>query len=508
MSQQTETNGRSKNSAALPEALTAANARKLGNEMRTHEGSLELFHQCIQLHKASLVGLVSVGILMVPVAKRIGEAINKAIEQHDYPDAAQAIDYLDFETRVSQHIGPEASLLHLGRSRQDLLSTYSRLFLRSRVIEVMQQLTSSRGKLLDLASKHVETVVPTFTHGVPAQPTTFGHYLLSYGGALERSQERLSQSYNRLNVSPYGVAVGTTSSFLLDRHVLASMLAFDDIIENSYDANHVAPIDLAQDVVAPLTTLALAIGMVTQDLTTYQSTAYPWLTTAAPGFTGISSCMPQKRNPRILEYIREAASEIVAASHGATIMAHNGTSGLVDVRETFQRLPLTPTVEMLKLFDALMDSVRIDSERALYQVSHDYSTITELADELFITCQVPFRTGHEFASKLVDYGRNQRIGTTEIGYLEASAIYNEIAGQEFPMTEDQFLVSLDPTCLVKRRRGVGGPQKAEVLRTLQESRKRLAKDSLSVQQLVERLDEADSALNREFTSIVCCGPVF
>jgi argininosuccinate lyase len=314
----------------------------------------------------------------------------------------------------------------------------------------MQQLTHSRGKLLDLASQHVETVVPTFTHGVPAQPTTFGHYLLAYGGALERSQERLSQSYRRLNTSPYGVAVGTTSSFPLDRHALASMLAFDSIVVNSFDANHIAPIDLMQDVVAPLTTLALEIGMLTQDMTTYQSTAYPWLTTAAPGFTGVSSTMPQKRNPRILEYMRETASEIVASSHMATIMAHNGTFGLVDVRETWQRLPLRSTIDLLQLFDALMDSVRIDAERALCQVSHDYSTVTELVDVLFITCRVPFRTGHEFASKLVDYGRSQRMGTTEIDYLKASTIYHEIAGEEFPMTEDQFLDSLNPTCLVQR----------------------------------------------------------
>ena len=493
--------GNSNAQAQLPAESSGFDVKEFDDDMRMHEGSLELFNLCTKLHKASLITLRNTGILDVGNAKCIAEALERAAAEHDRPGAAASIDYLDFEKRMAYFIGPEASLLHLGRSRQDLLSAYHRLMLRNRTLSIMQHLIHSRRKLLQLASQHTATVIPMFTHGVPAQPTTFGHYLLGYAGALERSQERLFQTYGRLNISPYGVAVGTTSSFPIDRVGLAWLLGFDGVIENSFDANHVASVDVTQDVISPLTTLALHVGSIAQDMTTVQATAHPWLATAAPGFTGVSSIMPQKRNPRILEYIRETASEIVSGSHMATIMAHNTTSGLTDVRETFQKLPLNAAIELLELFSILMDSVRIDAEQAMYQVSQDYSTITEVVDVLYSTCRVPFRKGHNFASRLVDYGRCQHIGAPDIGYVKAAEIYLEVTGDVFPMTEDQLRGCLDPAQLVQHRRGRGGPQKEEALRMLIDSKKRLDRDAASLQRLLDGLREADVALHTQFTSL-------
>ena len=501
------TNGISNGVTSHKPYTTSRGARNRGSidldsDMRMHEGSRELFDLCTQLHKASLLDLAHVGLVDIGTAKRIAGAIAKVTADHDCPEAAISLDYLDFESRMAELIGSEASLLHLGRSRQDLLSTYNRQTLRIRTLAIMEALNKCRHKILDVATKHAEAVVPMYTHGVPAQPTTFGHYLLAYAEAFERTYERLLTSYRSVNLSPFGTAVGGASSFPLDRHYLASLLGFDGVVENSFGANHVASVDAIQDATSPLTVLALHVGTIAQDMTAVQATVHPWLSTATPGYVGPSSTMPQKRNPRILEYIRECASEVFAGNHTASIITHNCMSGLTDTRETFSKLPLKLAVEMLGLCGELFDSVDIDKEQALYQVTHDYSTVTQIADVLFSTYKVPFRIGHHFASRLVDLGRSKSVGPTEIGYDSVKNIYSQVANNVFPMTKEEFSDCLCPTKVVQSRKGFGGPQITEVSRMLLERKQTLKRDDCILHESIDRLEQADSKLNEDFNALV------
>ncbi len=472
------------------------------SDMRMHQGSLELFDFTVQLHKASLLDVLHVGLIDQECAGRIAGAISTVVETHDRPADAESLDYLDFESRMTQVIGSEASLLHLGRSRQDLLSTYNRQTLRVRTLAVMNWLNITRHKILQKAEEHAETVIPMYTHGVPAQPTTFGHYLLAYAEAFGGIYERLCQSYSRVNLCPFGAAVGSTSKFPLDRHYLATLLAFDGVIENAYGANHVASVDAIQDTVSPLTILALHVGAVAQDMTAIQSSSHPWLSCAVPGYVGVSSIMPQKRNPRILEYLREIASEVFAGNHMAGIMAHNCTSGLTDARETFDKLPLRQAVEMLQMFGDLLDAVRLDGEKALDECTRDYSTVTELADTLFSRYNVPFRTGHHFASIFVDFGRVRRIGPLEISYDQARQLFAEVSESDFPLTKEELFKCLSPTHVVQSRMGLGGPQRREMSRMLREHKIKLEHDDSSLKQLVENLADAEARLNRKFDSLL------
>jgi argininosuccinate lyase len=108
---------------------------------------------------------------------------------------------------------------------------------RNGVLDVSEALLVAREKLLALAGLHTETIIPAYTHGVQAQPTTFAHYLLAFAAALERHSERLRQVYTRINRSPPGAAALATSSFPLDRRRLAELLGFEGLVENAYDAN-------------------------------------------------------------------------------------------------------------------------------------------------------------------------------------------------------------------------------------------------------------------------------
>src|SRR6185369_15764933 len=160
--------------------------------------------------------------------------------------------------------------------------------------------------------------------------------------------------------------------------------------------------------------------------------------------TGISSIMPQKRNPTGLVALRTAASKLIGEAQTTIFLAHNVAAGMGDYKVDQPNLVLRDAARMFNSFAALMKTFVFDEARALAEVNADYSTTTELADTLQRVADVPFRVGHHFASELVNYGRGNNLKPSEIPYAEAQKIFAE-AAKEFkldkttlPLTEAQF----------------------------------------------------------------------
>ena len=450
-----------------------------GYSMKVHAPPLEMpdfFASMADMNKASLVTLHADGIIPSQLAARIGATVRDLIERENLPGSKRSHDYLDFERDLIARAGPEATRLHVGRSRQDMMSTGVSLWLRAAQLAVFEDLLPVRQRLLDLASRHVETVIPTYTHGVQAQPTSAAHYLLAFLAALDRIGGRITDAFRRANRSPLGAGAGTTSSFAIDRDRLAALLGFDSIVDNAVDANLVAPIDSTLEFVGILSTLAIVLAQLTQDLHAQFYLAEPWLTLdPSSRLTGISSMMPQKRNPRVLELLREHASVILGSAESMVLLAHNTSSGMTDVRESVTTvLPLGRVHELLFLYARTIDAIVIDPERSLAEVNRDYSAMTNLAEYLVQAADVPFRDAHEFASRLTDYGRQNGLRPPQIAYSAASRIYQEHAGASLPLAEAEFTQAIDPVHIIATRQGRGGPQRAEVERMLEACTAQLA----------------------------------
>lgn len=418
-----------------------------------------------EINKASIVMLVETGIVPKDVAARIARGIAQVIENEKNGEKRTSADYLDYEPRLIAVAGQEASRLHTGRSRQDLASTIARMNLRDGLLHTIGALIEAREKLLQRAEEHIETIIPAYTHGVQAQPTTFAHYLLAFESALARATERLQQAWTRVNKCPLGTAALATSSFPLDRHRLAELLGFDGLVENAYDANHLAPIDSALDVANAYAMTAVQTGMFAQDLHTQYAEPTPWFMLADGKLTGTSSIMPQKRNPAALEQLRAQSSILLSEMQTMTFVAHNNRSGMFDYR-MYDPVPYARALTVFKLFGSVVDAVVVNKARALEEVNADYSTTTEIADALLQKAEVPFRTGHHFASKLTDYGRGKGLKLHEIPYSEAQRIYEEQAKDKLPLTEAEFREVISAEYMVFGRKGLGGPQSAESKRNL------------------------------------------
>jgi argininosuccinate lyase len=428
-----------------------------------------------QINKASIVALAEAGVVAPDVARRIAIGILTLIQAAQGSPRPWSADYLDYEPQLLAVVGADASRLHCGRSRQDISATIARMNLRSGLLDQCDALIQARHALGSLAQQHRHTIVPAYTHGVQAQPTTLAHYLLGMAGALSRSTSRLQSAYAHLNQGPLGAAALTTSSFAIDRQRLASLLGFDGVVENAYDANHLAPVDTSMEVAAALGIAAVQIGQFAQDLHAQYASPVPWMTLQHGELVGVSSIMPQKRNPAALEQLRVQSSLLLGEMQAVALTAHNVRTGMFDYR-SYDPVPSARALAVFGLLGKVVAGLVVNREQALAEVHSDYSTATEIADALLQRADVPFRLGHRFASALTDFGRSQKLRMREIPYGEAARIYESIASQAFPLDEKEFAEVSSPEHMVFGRKGSGGPQLAEVDRMLATHRERITAD--------------------------------
>lgn len=473
----------------------------------------DVFARIDEINRASLVMTVETGIVPRPLGKTIAKALDQVAADAATSGAKRPDDYLKIEPLITAIAGPDATRMHAGRSRQDIIPTVLKLEDRDRLLALAAALDSARASLLDVAEREAATVVPAYTNGVQAQPTTFGHVLLGYAAAMARDSDRLHEAFARTNLSPLGAAALGTSSFPIDRKRLADLLGFDAPVENSYDAGQLAPMDLGLELTGIAANLATTAGSFAQDLYGQYHQTRPWILLREGALTGPSSIMPQKRNPVALYSLRMKASDVVGGAMAFTVMAHNVDSGMPDYKRN-QMVPPAQTLaaagEMCRRWKAVLDGLVVDRARAADEVAADYSTTTELADTLQREADVPFRLGHHFASELVTYGRSHGLRPADLPFEEAKRIYAEAAAapglpagmpKDLPLTEARFRDALSAQGMIAAAKGLGGPQKAEVERMLGEARAKLAADRAWLAAKRDGLSKAKAGLDAAFASL-------
>ena len=456
----------------------------------------------VEANKASLVMLSGEGLVSHPQAQSIAAAITQAGNEQEAEGAPRTANYLPFEERLIELAGAEAANLHLGRSRQDLHGVVRRMLIRDQWLALANGALKARAVLLDLAEQEASTPIPAYTHGVQAQPTTLGHYLLAFSASLERDLQRFREGYARMNLSPLGAAALGTSGFALNRERLAHLLGFDAPVVNSYDANLVSSGGLRRELAGILSLSAVSIGQLVENLHTQYHNPRPWVLLDQSAVS-ISTIMPQKRNPRPLDRVRSQASKVLGGAQTEMLLAHNTNTGMHDYRDI---APITQLARDAKLlysrYAQLIGLLRIDRARALEELRRGYSAMTEVADMLVREAGLPFRTAHRYASALTDYGRANRRQPDALTDEELRAIYRESMGGPLPVAIDKLRRAMAPGVLLAERKGLGGPQASEVQRMLAEHRASLYADQAWLAGRNGALLNASLELHREFAGLV------
>ena len=496
----------------------AATARVLADALVTVSGGEEgplgrrrgalcpdFFCYMAEANKASLVMLREEGLVTRSQAQKIAGAMLQLHGEQEAEGAKRPANYLPYEERLIELADEEVANLHLGRSRQDLHGVARRMLIRDQWLALANGALKARAALLRLAEQEAETPIPAYTHGVQAQPTTLGHYLLAFSANLQRDLLRFREGYARMNQSPLGAAALGTSGFALNRERLAELLGFAAPVENSYDANLVSSGDLRRELANILALSAVPIGQLVENLHTQYHNPRPWILLDESA-VAISTIMPQKRNPRPLDRVRSQASKVLGGAQTEMLLAHNTNTGMHDYRDIAPIMELAEDAALMyRRYERLIGLLRIDRERALEELRRGYSTMTEVADMLVREAGVPFRTAHRYASALTDHGRANRRSPDSLTDEELRTVYRETTGTRLPVPVETLRRAMDPVAMLADRKGFGGPQAAEVQRMLGGHRESLAADREWLGQVNEQLLAAFLILHAEFADLAPSG---
>ncbi|KAF1018546.1 MAG: Argininosuccinate lyase [Paracidovorax wautersii] len=466
-----------------------------------------------EINKATVVINTDQGLLDKAMAPRLAAGVAQVIRDGDQPGAARPATVITFEPLLIKAAGEDITLLHAGRSSQDMHATYRSAILRDKLLELAEQLNTTSTTLVGLADRHAATIVPNYTNGVAAQPNSYGHYLLGQAAGLLRDAQRIRETYARVDRSPMGTTVLNGTGWPLDRQRMAQYLGFAALVDNAYDASQISSMDQPVEVAAIVTSIALRTGNFVEDVMTQYAQSRPWiLLEEGGGNTYVSSAMPQKRNPGLLNDTRSDASTALTLAMGPVMQTHNITPGMNDPKNVRQNSAMVDSgIAALKRWDRVLKALVISPERALEELNSDWTASQELADVLMLKYKLPFRDGHHFASEVVSYAKSNNIKPLDFPYEQARRIYAEVMkdskyGQTLPMSEAEFRATLDPVAIVKNRATSGGPQPAEMQRMLKDARAQLADQSGWIQARREHISQSLAALDRDFDTLAARAP--
>jgi argininosuccinate lyase len=463
-----------------------------------------------QINKATVVINTDEGLLDKLIAPGIAVGVAKVIEAGNQPGGNRPATVISFEPLLIKAAGPEVTLLHAGRSSQDMHATYRSAILRENMLSLAEQLNKASRSLIQLAERNTKTIVPNYTNGVAAQPNSYAHYLLGHAAGFERDAQRLREAYVRIDHCAMGTTVLNGTSWPLNRVRMADYLGFAAIVDNAYDASQIASMDQPVEVGALVTSIALHVGNFIEDMMTQYAQPRPWILLEEGGSnTYVSSAMPQKRNPGILNNTRRDASTAIALAMGSVLRTHNITPGMPDPKEVKDNSAMVNSaIGVLRNFDTILNSLVIIPDRALEELNSDWTASQELADVLMHKYKLPFRVGHHFASEIVSFAKkNNGIKPLDFPYAEAQRIYKEAvkdyqSSGDLPMSEKEFRATLDPIAIVNNRATVGGPQPAELDRMLKLAIRTMAQQSTWIKEKRTRIDTSLARLDSDFGKLL------
>lgn len=481
--------------------VTCCEARQLAEEQH------DSFYWLGEINKASLVINSRQGLLTQEEAVRFAQGLDRVLAKGKRGGERPGL-VITFEPLLIAEAGEEVTKVHAGRSSQDMLMTCRLMKSREQLLKLAEALNGLSAQLLIMAEEHKDAIVPSYTNGVAAQPESYGHYLLAYANAFARDAERLQQYYARLNRSPMGTTVLNGTGWPLDREAMAEYLGFDGIAYNAYDAVQVYSLEAAVEAGSVIDPLAIHVGSFIEDVMQQYAQPRPWLLLEEGGAnTYVSSAMPQKRNPGILNRVRTNASTLLGDVVGAAFRAHNIPPGMADARNSAQDRLLAGGIKLAEDFTRILQALKLNRERALEELNLDWTATQEIADILMRDHGVPFRVGHHFASEIVSYARPRGLTPLTLTYDEAREVYRRAveghpgAPGELPLSEAQWHSALEPAGIVQRRATLGGPQPSEMSKMLTAGRKSLEENRHWLRQHRSQLEAADRKLQADFQTL-------
>lgn len=459
------------------------------------------------IDRAHLVMLKETGILDAEQAGKIAGALDSIDAEVDPTTLVYTGEVEDFffliERELKKRLGPDlAGRLHTARSRNDIDHTLFKLGLKARLDVLLPKALALHTALIDAAEREKATLIVAYTHGQPAQPSTFGHYLSAMAEVLARDIERLFEAYKIVDLSPMGAAAITTSGFAIDRARVAELLGFAAPLQNSYSC--IAGVDYITSTYGAIELMFLHLGRPIQDFQFWTSFEVGQIY-VPNALVQISSIMPQKRNPVPIEHLRHLASQTFGRARAMLDVMHNTPfTDMNDSEGETQAMgyqAFDSAYRVLDLLAALIAQVKVDPAKVANNIRRSCITITELADSLVRREGLSFREGHEIAASVakavVAIGGDLQTD----GYAPFLAAFEHSTGRKTSIDQTLFAELVSPEYFVSVRTRFGGPAPAPMEAAIAGYRHKAADFAARHAQLLQRADAAAQTLNLRFEAL-------
>ncbi len=358
--------------------------------------------------KAHITMLESIGLLTGQELELLSKELDiiaeeiadgKFVLEDDVEDIHSQVELL-----LTRRLGDIGKKIHSGRSRNDQVLVDVKLFLKDEVLKVRKEVLKLFGTLQKLSEKHKDILLPGYTHGQMAMPSSFGLWFGAYAESLADDMYMLHGAYNVTDQNPLGSAAGYGNSFPLDREMTTSLLGFASLDYNAVAAQ-LSRGKTERATASALGAIALTLNKLAADCCMYMCPNYGFIRFPDELTTG-SSIMPHKKNPDVWEMIRGNCNRILSCENEISLLCSNMPHGY---HREFQLLKdiLFPALEMMHkclfMADYMLRNI-IVNEHILDSPLYDYLFTVEEVNRRTLD-GMPFRDAYKSVGIEVNEGR-------------------------------------------------------------------------------------------------------
>jgi argininosuccinate lyase len=307
------------------------------------------------------------------------------------------------ERALEQRVGEAAGWLNAGRPRREAGRIAFRIALRTRLLDLADAIARFASALVERAASERDTPMPDYTYLQVAQPTTAGHWLLSFAYPALRDAERVLADFEATNRSPAGAGGVNGSRFPLDRERLAGLLGFSGPVEHTRDA--MWQTDGFAEATWHAALAATGASRFAEDVEIFGSHEFGLLR-IGDDLCRASALMPQKRNPYALVVIRGGARTLLGRATGV-LASQQTPSGRTD-NLLYAYGEVAGAVELaarlLQLAAAVAESLAVDRDAAARAI--DASALaSDVAERISLTTGTDYRSAYNAVGRAVAEGR-------------------------------------------------------------------------------------------------------
>ena len=358
--------------------------------------------------KAHIAMLESIGLLSKEELDTLTAALDAILHEIENGTFVLEDDVEDIHSQVelllTRRLGDVGKKIHSGRSRNDQVLVDVKLFLKDEVLKLRREVLDLFSTLQTLSEKHKNVLLPGYTHGQVAMPSSFGLWFGAYAEALADDMYMLHGAYNVTDQNPLGSAAGYGSSFPLDRQMTTDILGFSSLDYNVVAAQ-LSRGKSERAVASAMGAIALTLNKFAADCCMYMSPNYGFIKFPDELTTG-SSIMPHKKNPDVWEIMRGNCNRIMSVEGQISMLCSNMPHGY---HREFQLLKdiLFPALELmhdcLKMAEYMLQYIIIN-ETILEARIYDYLFTVEEVNRRTLE-GMPFRDAYKSVGIEVNEGR-------------------------------------------------------------------------------------------------------